>query len=174
MELPVGAQIIRVQDQGGFFWMWAVVDTSMPMETRHFRSFKTGAKIPDDFDTSHYIGFCAVFVQMELGLYIFEEKMPVPVVVDTTQHLSKSDIIRAAGILNDIPVIDIKLSKYDPEDFRSWPDVLENSQGERSFNWSKMLCQVAGFNVYNRPKRRLSQNQIDEIEAQGGFEEEEA
>lgn len=72
MKLPQGAEIIRMQDQGGMFWLWAVVDTSAPMEERFFRAFKTGAEIPAGLKLL-YIGFCAVFVQMELGLYIFEE-----------------------------------------------------------------------------------------------------
>lgn len=72
MELPASAEIIRMTDQGGLFWLWAVVDTEAPTETRHFRAFKTGAKIPDGLKL-RYVGFCAVFVQMELGLYIFEE-----------------------------------------------------------------------------------------------------
>lgn len=72
MTLPAGAEIIRMEDQGGMFWMWAVVNTAAPMEERRFRAFKTGAKIPDDLHIK-YVGFCAVFVQMELGLYIFEE-----------------------------------------------------------------------------------------------------
>lgn len=72
MKLPAGAQIIRMQDQGGLFWLWAVVNTEAPLEERRFRVFKTGAKIPDGLNL-RYAGFCAVFVQMELGLYIFEE-----------------------------------------------------------------------------------------------------
>lgn len=72
MQLPAGAEIIRMQDQGGMFWLWAVVDTAAPLEVRRFRAFKTGAKIPDGLSL-RYLGFCAVFVQMELGLYIFEE-----------------------------------------------------------------------------------------------------
>lgn len=72
MKLPAGAEIIRVQDQGGMFWMWAVVNTEAPDEERRFRAFKTGAKMPDGVSL-RYVGFCAVFVQMELGLYIFEE-----------------------------------------------------------------------------------------------------
>lgn len=72
MKLPKGAEIIRICDQGGMFWMWAVVRTDAPDEERHFRAFKTGAKIPEGLLLS-YVGFCAVFVQMELGLYIFEE-----------------------------------------------------------------------------------------------------
>jgi hypothetical protein len=72
MTLPVGAEIIRVADQGGMFWMWAIVRTDVPDETRSFRAFKCGGKMPDDANLN-YIGFCAVFVQQELGLYIFEE-----------------------------------------------------------------------------------------------------
>lgn len=72
MELPEGAEIIRMQDQGGMFWLWAVINTDRPNEARYFRAFKTGAKIPDGLNLV-YVGFCAVFVQMELGLYIFEE-----------------------------------------------------------------------------------------------------
>lgn len=72
MKLPAEARIIRMEDQGGMFWLWAMVDTTAPDETRQFRAFKTGAKIPDGINL-RYIGFCAVFVQMELGLYIFEE-----------------------------------------------------------------------------------------------------
>lgn len=71
MELPAGAEIIRMEDQGGMFWLWAVVDTDAPLEQRDFMAFKTGASIPRDINLS-YVGFCAVFVQMELGLYIFE------------------------------------------------------------------------------------------------------
>ncbi|WPE19863.1 hypothetical protein [Shinella zoogloeoides] len=72
MKLPAGAEIIRVADQGGMFWLWAVVRTDVPDETRTFWSFKCGGKMPDDVEL-RYVGFCAVFVQMELGLYIFEE-----------------------------------------------------------------------------------------------------
>lgn len=72
MKLPAGAEIIRLDDQGGMFWLWAVVDTDAPLEDRQFRAFKTGAKIPDGLNL-RYLGFCAIFVQMELGLYIFEE-----------------------------------------------------------------------------------------------------
>lgn len=71
MQLPQGAEIIRMEDQGGMFWLWAVIDTEAPVEEREFYAFKTGAKIPDGLRL-RYLGFCAVFVQMELGLYIFE------------------------------------------------------------------------------------------------------
>lgn len=72
MQLPAGAQIIRMADQGGMFWLWAVVDTNVPDETRTFHAVKCGGKMPD-IENLVYVGCCAVFVQMELMLYIFEE-----------------------------------------------------------------------------------------------------
>lgn len=75
MRLPKDAEIIRMADQGGMFWLWAVVDTSQPDEDRHFHAYKCGGQMPpvaEDY-TLYYVGFCAVHVQMELGLYIFEE-----------------------------------------------------------------------------------------------------
>lgn len=72
MQLPRGAEIIRVADQDGLFWLWAVVRTDVPDEPRKLWAFKTGGKMPDGIKL-RYVGFCAVFVQMELGLYIFEE-----------------------------------------------------------------------------------------------------
>jgi hypothetical protein len=72
MTLPAGAKIIRMADEGGMFWLWAEVHTDVPDEQRTFWAFKCGGKMPDDVKLT-YIGFCAVFVQQELGLYIYEE-----------------------------------------------------------------------------------------------------
>lgn len=72
MTLPKGAEIVRMADQGGMFWCWAVVDTEAETEERTFRAFKTGAKMPDGLPLQ-YVGYCAIYVQAELGLYIFEE-----------------------------------------------------------------------------------------------------
>lgn len=71
MKLPQGADIIRMADQGGMFWLWAVVRTDVPDEERKFVAVKCGANVPDG--RLHYIGFCAIYVQQELGLYIFED-----------------------------------------------------------------------------------------------------
>ncbi len=76
MDLPKGAEIIRVADQGGMFWLWAIIDTEAPMEIRNFRAFKTGSSMPAMRDL-RYLGFCAIHVQMELGLYIFEDRGPL-------------------------------------------------------------------------------------------------
>ena len=72
MKLPNGAEIIRMADQGGMFWLWAVVDTRLPDEDRHFVAVKCGANVPE-IPSLLYRGFCAVHVQQELGLYIFED-----------------------------------------------------------------------------------------------------
>ncbi len=74
LDLPQDAQLIRIAHIDGFTWAWAVVDLRKPLASRKFRAFKTGATIPDDFDTSAYVGFYLIYVQMELGLYVFEEK----------------------------------------------------------------------------------------------------
>lgn len=72
MRLPQGAEIIRVADQDGMFWMWAVVNTNSPDETRNFVAVKCGGNVPEN-RTLNYIGMCAIFVQQELALYIFED-----------------------------------------------------------------------------------------------------
>ena len=71
MKLPVGAEIVRIEDQEGMFWLWAVIDTHADLEERNFIAVKTGGRFP--VGNYKYIGFCKIFVQMELGLYIFEE-----------------------------------------------------------------------------------------------------
>lgn len=71
MKLPRGAEIIRMADQGGMFWLWAVVDTREPDEERHFYAVKCGGNMPD-IQRLEYRGFCAVHVQQELAVYIFE------------------------------------------------------------------------------------------------------
>lgn len=70
--LPKGAEIIRVADQNGMFWLWAIVDTDVPDEERHFVSVKCGANVPENRNLK-YLGMCAIFVQQELALYIFED-----------------------------------------------------------------------------------------------------
>lgn len=72
LELPRSARVLRIDDVDGMTWLWALVDTHRAKETRTFRAFKTGAPVPDDV-TLVYVGFYRVFVQMELGLYVFEE-----------------------------------------------------------------------------------------------------
>lgn len=73
IQLPVGAEVIRCAGLDGFLWIWAIVDTEAPVELRTFYLFKTGAEMPTHLKL-RYLGCGAIFIQMELMLYIFEEE----------------------------------------------------------------------------------------------------
>ena len=70
--LPKNANIIRVDGLDGALWLWAIVDTEQPLVKRTFHLFKTGGKMCDNISEYNYIGCGAIFVQMELMMYIFE------------------------------------------------------------------------------------------------------
>lgn len=72
MKLPKGAQIIRMAGENGYLWLWAVVDTSAPLETRQFEAFKAGGTMPDDLSNHVFRGMAHIYIQQELMLYIFE------------------------------------------------------------------------------------------------------
>ena len=76
IELPVGANIIRVDDVDGKFFLWAIVDApkedeEVETEIRYLEFYKTGQPIEDDTYLI-YLGFCKLFIMQELGLYVFE------------------------------------------------------------------------------------------------------
>ena len=71
--LPVGAKIVRVDGLDGFIFLWAVIDPLAPIEQRTFHLFKTGADMPDDIAEYTYHGCGAIFVQMELMMYVYED-----------------------------------------------------------------------------------------------------
>jgi hypothetical protein len=74
LKLPKGAKVIRCDGFDGFIFMWAIIDTEAEIEERTFYLFKTGAKMPDDIlERYRYLGCGAIFVQMELMMYVFEE-----------------------------------------------------------------------------------------------------
>lgn len=200
MELPQGAKVLRVKDENGMFWMWAEVNTNRPNETRHFRAFKTGAAIPDSIELN-YIGFCAIFVQMELGLYIYEEVQAARTYPSIDSWKKVTEIAEKLGK----PVVDVKLSQMDPSDMAGLPSYILKGPAGTTFNWPKMMSDYLGYDIYSKPpegtkaryimdidqvlsdfedvfrpmfeaksRKPMSQRRIDEIEAQGGFEEEEA
>lgn len=75
--LPVGAQIIRIDGENsgpsaGQISIWAIVDPDADLETRTFHLFKTGGEMPDDISEAKYWGCGAIFIQMELMMYVFE------------------------------------------------------------------------------------------------------
>lgn len=91
VTMPQGSQIIRIAGLDGALWIWAIVDTELPLETRTFRLFKTGGVMPDDISEYVYLGCGAIFVQMELMMYVFEKvgtevsAQPLPPAFDWTQ-----------------------------------------------------------------------------------------
>lgn len=73
--LPKDAKIIRIDSDGGIK-LWAIVNTSpnWPQEERTFYLFKTGGDMPNDILEYEYVGCGAIFIQMELMMYLFEKK----------------------------------------------------------------------------------------------------
>lgn len=72
LALPLFAQVIRIDSLNGFMWLWALVDTEQPLVNYKFNAYKTGGEIPKDIP-QHYVGCAAIFIQMELMLYWFQE-----------------------------------------------------------------------------------------------------
>lgn len=72
IELPRGAQIIRVEDVAGLFWLWAIVDPEAEKEPRHIECYKTGQPIETPLQHLKYLGACKLFIMQELCLYMFE------------------------------------------------------------------------------------------------------
>ena len=82
LELPIGAEIIRIDGLEGSIWLWALVDIKAKTEKRTFYMFKTGGDIPENLGKLKYLGCGSIFIQMELMLYIYEEEKPVTLIQD--------------------------------------------------------------------------------------------
>ena len=87
--LPKWSKILRIDGFDGAIWMWAIVDTEQPLVERTFYLFKTGGQMPDNIHEYQYLGCGAIFVQMELMMYVFEKNVieqkevdPVPAPFD--------------------------------------------------------------------------------------------
>lgn len=78
IELPQGAQIIRVEDVDGLFFLWAIVETDpeFPKEPRFLEFYKTGQPIETPLHCLTYLGACKLFIMQELCLYVFENIGP--------------------------------------------------------------------------------------------------
>jgi hypothetical protein len=73
VTMPADSEIIRTAGLDGAIWLWAIVDTEKPLVERTFHLFKTGGKMPDDIADYNFLGCGAIFIQMELMMYIFEK-----------------------------------------------------------------------------------------------------
>ncbi len=74
IELPKGANIIRVEDVDGLFFLWAIVNDSPDIETelRYLEFYKTGQSIETPLSELKFLGTCKLFIMQELCLYVFE------------------------------------------------------------------------------------------------------
>ena len=75
INLPVGSKVVRIDVDQGNPYMWVLV----PLEETnivkyHFKSSKTGGVIEHENDLV-FIDTYAIFIQMELMLYVFLEKI---------------------------------------------------------------------------------------------------
>lgn len=76
IELPQYAQIIRVEDVDGLFYLWAIVDTEAPLVLRYIECYKTGQPIETELKWLFFLGTCKLFIMQELCLYMFENLNP--------------------------------------------------------------------------------------------------
>lgn len=74
LQLPKNAQIIRVSDVYGKFFLWAIVDVDAELEDVNFAAYKTGQPIDVDLSKLEYLGLCCLFIMQQLGLYLFRIK----------------------------------------------------------------------------------------------------
>lgn len=81
VTMPDGAVIIRVDGLDGAIWCWAIVDNERPLVEKTFHLFKTGGQMPENISEYVYLGCGAIFIQMELMMYVFwkpDEDVPAP------------------------------------------------------------------------------------------------
>jgi len=72
IDMPKNSEIIRIDGFDGAIWVWAIVDTDNELVRRNFELFKTGGEMPNDIGDYVYHGCGAIFIQMELMMYVFE------------------------------------------------------------------------------------------------------
>lgn len=70
--MPQNSTILRVDGSDGAIWLWVIVDISLPLVTRTFHLFKTGGQMPDNILEYNYLGCGAIYIQLELMIYLFE------------------------------------------------------------------------------------------------------
>lgn len=75
LNLPLGSKVVRIDVDQGNPYLWALVPLDeKQVVTYHFKSSKTGGVIDHDNELV-FIDTYAIFIQMELMLYVFLEKV---------------------------------------------------------------------------------------------------
>jgi hypothetical protein len=91
IDLPKRAQIIRVEDIDGLFYLWAIVNPEAETEKRYLEFYKTGQPIETPLSNLQFLGTCKLFIMQELCLYVFENINPV---ICTDNSLRNSEPIQ--------------------------------------------------------------------------------
>lgn len=76
INLKNGSKVVRIDVVDGNPYMWVLTPTSNELKTvkYHFKSSKTGGEIEHDQELV-FVGTYHIFIQMELMLYVFLEKI---------------------------------------------------------------------------------------------------
>jgi hypothetical protein len=94
IDLPANANIIRVDDVEGLFYLWAIVDPEAPLVPRYLELYKTGQPITTPMRSLFYLGFFKLFIMQELCLYVFENLNPELCNDITENSQSKSELTK--------------------------------------------------------------------------------
>ena len=102
--LPKWSKIIRIDGFDGAIWMWAIVDTEQPLVERTLYLFKTGGQMPENTHEYQYLGCGAIFIQMELMMYVFEKNVIEQKLVDPVPEPFDWKAVQEIGAANWAPV----------------------------------------------------------------------
>lgn len=116
MELPAGAQILRVGSQEGVSYLWALIQDNAPMVTRKFKIVGTGHQVKPGLD------FIATWEDRHFVWHLFEDtsvpaEEPAPVDSGVSSTPSPHEPVT--------PITDAELTATDPAD-----DLPEPTQEE--------------------------------------------
>lgn len=70
LEMPMGSTVLDIQVQNNSLCLWALIDTTIPLETRRFRIFGTGN--PFDLGDEWSCEFIATVQMPPFVWHIFE------------------------------------------------------------------------------------------------------
>lgn len=87
LDMPKGAQVLSVREQGSEICLWAMVDPSAEKEPRRFLGFGTGHDLPEGdlsfVGTAHLASGAMVF-------HVFEAPVPLgAIIVRDVQELAR-------------------------------------------------------------------------------------
>lgn len=70
IDMPKGAEILSIQQQGGMAQLWALVDSEQPSDPRYIEIYGTGQRIHESVNVKRK--YLATFQQREFVWHVFE------------------------------------------------------------------------------------------------------